>query len=168
MIMKSKKRDFLVKITILSSLIYMTWRITSTVPFQYGIFPTVCGMILLSVELIGLFEMIVHFSQLSHIVVPERPEADPSKFPDVDIFISTYNEPPELLYKTINGCRHMDYPDKSKVHIYLCDDGHRDEMGVLAKKMGVTHLVRDTHKHAKSGQSEPCFKRYRLSVHSDF
>ena len=47
------------------------------------------------------------------------PEIADTDYPDVDIFISTYNEPPELLRKTIVGCKHLDYPDRSKVHIYL-------------------------------------------------
>ncbi|MBA4687369.1 MAG: glycosyltransferase [Candidatus Galacturonibacter soehngenii] len=149
--MKPVIKKLLVFFTILSSVIYILWRTFRTLPFQYGIISTICGISLLIVEIIGFFEMVVHFSQLSNIYIPKRPEIEPSKYPDVDVFISTYNEPPELLYKTINACLHMDYPDKSKVHIYLCDDGHREEMGVLARKMGVTHLVRDTHQFAKAG-----------------
>ena len=144
-------KKFLIILTIAFSSVYITWRIVKTIPLQYGALSTICGVILLLVELIGFFEMLVHFIQLSNISVPEPSKADPSEYPDVDVFISTYNEPPELLYKTINACLHMDYPDKSKVHIYLCDDGHREEMGVLAKQMGVTHLVRDTHQFAKAG-----------------
>ena len=159
--MKSLSRKILVVLTILFSLVYITWRVVKTIPFQYGVISTVCGVILLLVELIGFFEMVVHFSQLSNIKVPKPAQADPADYPDVDVFISTYNEPPELLYKTINACLHMDYPDKSKVHIYLCDDGHRDEMGVLAGHMGVTHLVRDTHEFAKAGNLN-----YALSVTS--
>lgn len=157
--MKSFSRKFLVAFTIIFSLIYITWRVVKTIPFQYGIVSTISGLILLIVEIVGFFEMVVHFSQLSNIKIPKPAEAKSVDYPDVDVFISTYNEPPELLYKTINGCLHMDYPDKSKVHIYLCDDGHREEMGVLARQMGVTHLVRDTHQFAKAGNLN-----YALSV----
>ena len=138
-------------ITIIAAIIYISWRLVRTLPFQYGLLSTICGLILFIVEFLGILEMIVHFSQLSRSLTPKLPKVNPADYPDVDIFISTYNEPPELLYKTINGCLNMDYPDKSKVHIYLCDDGHRDEMGVLARHMGVTHLVRDTHQFAKAG-----------------
>lgn len=157
--MKLLNRKLLVALTIISSLIYITWRVVKTIPFQYGMVSTISGLILLIVELVGFFEMVVHFSQLSNIKIPKPAEAKAADYPDVDVFISTYNEPPELLYKTINGCLHMDYPDKSKVHIYLCDDGHREEMGVLARRMGVTHLVRDTHQFAKAGNLN-----YALSV----
>lgn len=149
--MDTIKQKTMVIITILFSMVYVTWRIFFTIPFQYGILSTICGLLLLIVELFGFFEMVVHFSQLSTHVLPKAAERDPADYPEVDVFISTYNEPPELLFKTINACQHMDYPDKSKVHIYLCDDGHREEMGVLARSMGVTHLVRDTHKFAKAG-----------------
>lgn len=149
--MHTVKKKSLVVITILSSLIYMIWRILFTIPFQYGIWSTIFGLVLLIVELFGFFEMVVHFSQLSTHVLPKAAKGNLEDYPDVDVFISTYNEPPDLLFKTINACQHMDYPDKSKVHIYLCDDGHREEMGVLAHEMGVTYLVRDTHKFAKAG-----------------
>ncbi|TRA72468.1 hypothetical protein EWM17_19755, partial [Clostridioides difficile] len=42
--------------------------------------------------------------------------------------IATYNESVDLVRKTVNGCIHMQYPDKKKVHIYICDDGNREEM----------------------------------------
>lgn len=162
--MNPTSRKILTTVTIICSLIYMVWRIGFTIPLQYGPVSTVSGIVLIVVEIIGFFEMVVHFSQLSSHKLPERAQADPADYPDVDIFISTYNEPPELLYKTINGCNNMDYPDKSKVHIYLCDDGHREEMGVLARQMGVTHLVRDTHQFAKAGNLN-----YALSVtHSPY
>lgn len=145
-------KKILVFLTILTSTIYIIWRTVRTLPFEFGLFSLFCGLFLLVVEIVGYFEMIVHFQQLSDpLVLEETPEIEEDEYPDVDIFISTYNEPRDLLFKTINACLKMDYPDKSKVHIYLCDDGHRDEMGELAAELGVTHLVRDTHRHAKAG-----------------
>lgn len=146
------KRRFLVLITVLFSGIYILWRILRTIPIEFGWISIILGITLLVVEILGFFEMIVHFYQLSDpLVLEEVPDIEEAAYPDVDIFISTYNEPTELLFKTINGCLNMEYPDKSMVHIYLCDDGNRPEMGVLANQLGVTHLVRDTHEHAKAG-----------------
>ena len=45
----------------------------------------------------------------------------------------------------------MKYPDKGKVHIYLCDDGHREEMKALAMRLGVNYLDREDHAGAKAG-----------------
>ncbi len=45
----------------------------------------------------------------------------------------------------------MEYPDKSKVHIYLLDDGNRQEVQELAQRMGVGYITREEHLHAKAG-----------------
>ena len=162
--MKTFNRKLMVTVTVIFSFIYIGWRTFFTIPFQYGIVSLICGLFLLVVELIGFFEMMVHFAQLSSSKMPKRVQVASADYPDIDVFISTYNEPPELLFKTINACKHMEYPDRSKVHIYLCDDGHREEMRGLAEQMGVTHLVRDTHEFAKAGNLN-----YALSVtHSPY
>lgn len=57
------------------------------------------------------------------------------------ILIATHNEDPELLYKTINARTFMEYPDKSKVHIYVCDDTNRLEVAKLVDELGVGYLV---------------------------
>ncbi len=159
--MKSKLQKNLIIITTIFAFIYIAWRAIRTLPFEYGWVSIVFGSVLFLVEFVGILEMIVHFRQLSKSKTPQWPEKEPVDYPDVDVFISTYNEPAELLAKTINGCLYMDYPDKSKVHIYLCDDGHRDKMGELARHMGITHLTRETHEYAKAGNLN-----YALSVSS--
>lgn len=81
----------------------------------------------------------------------DLPTIPPEYYPDVDVFIATHNEPVDLLYKTVNACAFMDYPDKRKVHIYLCDDGGRPEVEELARQFGVGYLGFPGNKEAKSG-----------------
>ena len=69
----------------------------------------------------------------------------------MDVLIATHNEDPELLYKTINACTFMEYPDKSKVHIYVCDDTNRLEVAKLADELGVGYFGLADNKDAKSG-----------------
>ena len=45
----------------------------------------------------------------------------------------------------------MDYPEKGKVHIYLCDDGGRVQVRELAGRMGIRYLARGSREHAKAG-----------------
>jgi len=45
----------------------------------------------------------------------------------------------------------MTYPDKSKVHIYICDDGNLKEVAKLASEFGVGYLGLADNKEAKSG-----------------
>lgn len=138
-------------LNILFTCIYLTWRLFFTIPFEYGVVSVVAGLALFIVEFLGMLEALVHYFNMYHFEVHTVPEIPAAAFPDVDVFIATYNEPCDLLYKTVNGCLHMDYPDKAKVHIYLCDDGRRSAVRALSERMGVGYLDREEHKHAKAG-----------------
>lgn len=133
------------------TIIYLIWRTLCTVPLEHGILSAIAGIALLVVEIIGMLEAFVHYFNMYKIENHEVPEIPSEEFPDVDVFIATYNEPVDLLYKTVNGCVHMKYPDKKKVHIYLCDDGKRSEVRELAEQMGVGYLDREDHEGAKAG-----------------
>lgn len=137
--------------TVVTSIIYLIWRIFFTIPFGEGIIALISGMYLLIVEIVGMLEEVVHYNNMTNIEYPMIPKADFSEFPDVDIFIATYNEPVELLYKTINGCINMEYPDENKVHIYICDDSNRIEMKKLAEEMNINYITRTERKDAKAG-----------------
>lgn len=134
------------------TIMYLMWRTFFTIPFGYGVVSVAAGIGLLVVEILGMVEAFIHFANMYTVEDYPFPEGMPPElFPDVDVFISTYSEDPALLYKTVRGCMRMKYPDPSKVHIYLCDDGHREEMKALAARMGVNYLDRDTHEGAKAG-----------------
>lgn len=147
----STKNKILMIATIIMSFIYISWRTFFTIPFGYGAIAVLSGLALLIVEIIAMLEAGINLYNMTHVVHPKQPDVDASLYPDVDVFIATYNEPVSLLYKTINGCLNMDYPDKSKVHIYLCDDGNRAEMRELAEKMNIRYITRTDRKHAKAG-----------------
>ena len=133
--------------------IYILWRCFFTIPSiqEYGMLAFVCGICLLVAESISAFEAFLHYSDMQHMVVPEKPEIPVELYPDVDVFIATHNEEVSLLYKTVNGCKHMRYPDPNKVHIYLCDDGNRPVVATLAQRIGVGYLPLAENKHAKAG-----------------
>lgn len=133
------------------TLIYLYWRVFYTIPFGFGSVALIAGSYLVIVEITGMFEALVHYFNMHDIHVHEVPDVPLECMPDVDVFIATYSEPTDLLFKTINGCLNMDYPDTSKVHIYLCDDGKRAEMRELAEQMGIHYLERQDHKGAKAG-----------------
>lgn len=130
---------------------YLMWRIFFTIPFGYGFLSVFFGIALLIVETLGMVEALVHYANMYNTRDYKKPDVPLELFPDVDVFISTYNEDVVLLAKTICACKRMDYPDKSKVHIYLCDDGHRECMKKLASQLKVNYLDRDTHEGQKAG-----------------
>lgn len=152
----SSKKRVRLRLVFLTALffsgLYITWRILFTIPLLSDPLAFTLGVLLLLVELIGLFEFMVNFSIMAAKKDYPLPKVtDERLYPDVDVFIATYNESETLLYKTINGCRHMDYPDPEKVHIYLCDDGRRPDVQKLANDMGVGYLSRENNEGAKAG-----------------
>lgn len=145
-----KKRIILI-LAIITTIAYMIWRIGWSLPFSYGPVDLICAILLLVAEFIGFIETAGYISGAVEDNSIEQPIIPKELYPDVDIFIATYNEETELLRKTVNGCKNMEYPDKNKVHIYICDDNDRPEMKALAKKMQVGYFRRDDHVGAKAG-----------------
>ena len=45
----------------------------------------------------------------------------------------------------------MKYPYKDKVHIYICDDGNRNNIYELSLKYNVGYITRDNNMNAKAG-----------------
>lgn len=131
--------------------IYLIWRFFFTIPLEHGWVSIIAGVSLFAVELLGMIEALIHYANMYTVEPHPVPEVPFSMLPDVDIFIATYNEPEDILYKTVNGCLHIKYPDRNKVHIYICDDGRRSEIKALAEKTGVGYISRDNNEHAKAG-----------------
>lgn len=145
------KRKVLLIVATISSLIYIGWRLFFTIPMDYGLIALIAGISLVLSEAIGVVEAFSHYRNLSYSESPEMPVIEKTWYPNVDIFIATHSESTELLYKTVNGCIHMKYPDIKKVNIYICDDSNRNEMKELAEKMGVGYFGLVENKHAKAG-----------------
>ncbi|MGI6402732.1 MAG: glycosyltransferase family 2 protein [Oscillospiraceae bacterium] len=147
---KQPKNIFLAGV-IITSLIYIGWRIFFTIPFRFGLLSTIFGITLVTAEAIAVLEAFSHYWNMRASQVPEKPEIPDEMYPHVDILVATHSEEVSLLYKTLNGCIHLKYPDKSKVHIYLCDDTNRPEMRQLAEQMGVGYFGLSDNTHAKAG-----------------
>lgn len=125
------------------TIMYLCWRIFFTIPVEYGLISTIAGLALLVVEVLGMVEAMVHYANMSVVRKYDLPKVPENAYPDVDIFIATHSEEVGLLYKTINGCKRMIYPDKRKVHIYLCDDGKekKEEKEVTERPKGIVSLL---------------------------
>lgn len=156
--MKKHFNHFTLFLALLTNFIYIYWRIFYTLPKGNGFLSMFFSIGLLIVEIIGLYELTVYFIGMNQYIEPLLPNVDTKLYPDVDVFIATYNEPVELVEKTVNGCKLMQYPDKNKVHIYICDDGKRTEMRHLAKKYNVGYITRDDNISAKAGNLNNAMK----------
>ena len=68
--------------------------------------------------------------------------------PSVDVYIATYNEPLEILEKTITGALCLDYTNLS---IWVLDGGRRTWLRDFCEAKGVGYITRPDNSHAKAG-----------------
>lgn len=155
-----RKRNILFILTFIFTTIYLVWRTLFTLPIHEGLWNIIFGVLLLLAEITTTFTTFeLYYNKMKNKrAILDFPTIPDDAYPDVDVFIATHNEPVELLYTTVNACTYMEYPDKSKVHIYLCDDGNRAEVKELAKKLSVGYLGLADNKHAKSGNLNNALK----------
>ncbi|MDL2318321.1 glycosyltransferase [Eubacteriales bacterium OttesenSCG-928-A19] len=144
-------------VTTLAVFVYVLWRLFFTLPFQYGIPSMVGGVMLFCAEITSFIITLSSFREATHYVNPALPVIPLSWYPDVDLYVTTHNETVELMYKTINALTFLNYPDKSKVHVWLCDDNNRPEMKKLAEELGVGYFGMVGNKHAKAGNMNNAF-----------
>lgn len=133
---------------------YEFWRLTSTLNLDTPV-AAVLSFTILGAEIL----LFVHFLGNAFFEIWRRDrkaETDEKARrinlgtyqPSVDIYITTYNEPADMLRRTIIGCQAIEYARKK---IYLLDDGNRPEIKALADSYQVGYLSRESNTHYKAG-----------------
>ncbi|SDB40319.1 cellulose synthase (UDP-forming) [Streptococcus henryi] len=145
------RQRLLYALAFLTTVFYLSWRIISTIPWRGSLFAIIFALLLWFSEVTSSITAYIIIWNKQKNLKLEKPIIRDNQYPDIDVFIATHNEDTDLLYKTINACTYMAYPDKSKVHIYICDDTNRSEVAKLAQDFGVGYFGLSDNKHAKSG-----------------
>jgi cellulose synthase (UDP-forming) len=137
---------------------YLHWRLFVTVLPATGAWYEVGWLWLcFTIELLAIvdqFLLYLTFLRTSdHSAEADRHEArtralPPEQLPSVDVYIPTYNEPIEVLEKTITGALCLDYPNLS---IWVLDDGLRPWLKAFCETKGVGYINRPDDAHAKAG-----------------
>ncbi len=144
-------KQIIYAVTVISTLVYLIWRLFFTLPFGAPFWVLIFAILLLLSEIISNFTAFILIWNKQQVVHMDKPIVTDDEFPDIDVLIATHNEHPDLLAKTVNACTYMKYPDKSKVHIYISDDMNRPEIRELAKKYHVNYMGIVDNKDAKAG-----------------
>jgi len=141
----------LMVLSVTASTRYLWWRMTATLNWD-NLFDLSWGMLLLFAEIYTWVILLLGYIQTSWPLrrPPVMLPADNSKWPLVDVFIPTYNEPLKVVKPTIFAARGMDWPSE-KMRIHLLDDGRREEFRLFAEQAGVNYIARPTNEHAKAG-----------------
>jgi cellulose synthase (UDP-forming) len=137
---------------------YLVWRLfTTALPADGPWYEVGWIWICLIVESLSLFDALILYLTFLR-TTDRRAEADRheaqlrtfsrDEFPSVDVFIPTYNEPFDILEKTITGALCLDYPN---FRLWVLDDGRRCWLRDLCVAKGIGYLTRPDNLHAKAG-----------------
>ncbi|BDG08354.1 UDP-forming cellulose synthase catalytic subunit [Anaeromyxobacter paludicola] len=148
---RSASPAFLVVLSTAATARYFWWRVTSTVALEPSL-DGVLGLVLLAAELYAGAMLLLAYGQ-SIAPLPRAPAPlppDRSRWPTVDVFIPTYDEPLEVVRGTVLAARALDWP-RGRLRVHLLDDGRRPAFRAFAAEAGVAYLTRDENAHAKAG-----------------
>src|SRR3954470_18145291 len=143
----SEAHEALIRTVAVIALMYATywiyWRWTSTINTA----PTavVPSVVLLLAETWAYLNMCM-FVMLTWRLTNREPGPPPPNR-TVDVFITCYNEPLEVLRRTAIGARAIRYPHRT----YLLDDGKRDDVKAMAEELGIGYIRRVGNANAKAG-----------------
>jgi len=125
---------------LLASFNYFYWRKDTLNPNA-----EIFSHLLFIVEIYGFITVCAHIFMMWKM--PERKSIKPELNLSVDVFITVFNEPVDLIRKTVYAAVSMDYPHKT----YVLDDGNNKEIKSLAISLGAKYLSRSDNKDAKAG-----------------
>lgn len=136
---------------------YLLWRLGETIPWDAA--PAALGFALacLAIELFGLFDAVLLYAFLvrrtDRSAEADRGEAalratPVAAWPEIDVIIATYNEPLEVLEKTIVGALALNWP---RMNLWVADDGRRPWLMEFARAKGAGYLTRPDNEDAKAG-----------------
>ncbi len=137
---------------------YLDWRLfTTVVPADGEWYEVGWVYFCFAVEALALFDAFVLYLAFLR-TSDRRAEADvhearlrtlpQDELPSVDVYIPTFNEPMEVLEKTITGVLCLDYPN---FKAWVLDDGRRPWVKAFCETKGVGYLTRPDNAHAKAG-----------------
>ena len=120
---------------------YLTWRWTQSLNPEALWF----SVALAAAETLAVFVTALYVHSVWRLKRREPPPAPEGL--DVDVFVTTYNEPMEVIRKTALGARAIRYTHRT----WILDDGRRAEVRRMAEELGIGYLTRPDNAHAKAG-----------------
>lgn len=144
-------RQYVIRILIVTNLLlgtyYMAWRYTASINWTF--WPL--AFALLAAE---TYSFIDSWLMGSSMWQWHRRFTSPPKRGDetVDVFITCYNEPVDLVEKTAWAALNLNHP----ATVYICDDGDSADMRAMAERIGCNYIIRSDawrgkERHAKAG-----------------
>ncbi|MEY4749881.1 MAG: UDP-forming cellulose synthase catalytic subunit [Pseudomonadota bacterium] len=150
----------MIVLSVVASCRYGYWRITQSMDLDAG-WESWIGHVLMGAELYAWVILLLGFAQtiwpLQRPVLELPPDSDDQRWPSVDVYVPTYNEPLSVVGPTVQAALDIDWP-ADRLNVYLLDDGRRPFMREYAERVGATYLIRSDNRHAKAGNLNAAMK----------
>ncbi|HLM69171.1 MAG TPA: cellulose synthase catalytic subunit, partial [Longimicrobium sp.] len=138
-------------VTLAYGVYYISWRWTQSLNTE-ALWFSIPLVLAETWGLLTAFIMVHSVWRLKH-----RDPVTPPEGLSVDVFITSFDEPLEVIRRTCVGARAIRYPHRT----YILDDGKRDEVKAMAAQLGIGYLRREDNEHAKSGNLNHALKHTR-------
>ncbi|MGA8528483.1 MAG: UDP-forming cellulose synthase catalytic subunit, partial [Acidobacteriaceae bacterium] len=137
---------------------YAWWRVSTVIAFfqdpgsKWGPVDAFFIVLLLGAEAYAFSILYLGFLQTvwplrrAPVALPD----DAEEWPEVDLLIPTYNEPLDVVRYTALASLNIDWP-ADKLHVYILDDGNREEFRTFALEAGIGYITRGDNQGAKAG-----------------
>lgn len=145
-------RPAIIFLSCFASVRYLYWRVSSTLNGDTAVNAAVSA-ILLAAEIYGIAILFLGYFQT--IETAERTVPPLRRTPRVDVYIPTYNEPADIVRRTLIGALALDYPEKE---VYVLDDGRRPAIEEMVRRVGGHYLTRPDNRGAKAGNLNHAMK----------
>ncbi len=154
------KRNIYVKLSLILLVIllgfrYFLWRALYTLNLETTA-SSIISITLYIAELYGYIHLFLFYIQTYKLTDWKTP-SECDRFPTVDVFITTINEPLEIIKRTVIACKALDWPP-DKLNVCILDDGDRDEVRMLAEKFSCKYITRKDTIGAKAGNINNALK----------
>lgn len=146
-------RHLLVAFSTVVVIRYVIWRSLFTLPPPEWSARVIGCYAFFALEMLATYQAIKDFYWYRR-TVNRSGEADRlldwygSEAPRIDVLIPTYNEPWEVLEKTLVGAFNQNYPNYS---VWVLDDGRRPWLKDKVEQLGAGYLTRADNRHYKAG-----------------
>ena len=137
----------LVLVTVVSGTIYIGWRWTDSISWSAWWI----AVPLILAETYSLVDTALFGTTMWRLKERGEPPVAPVGV-TVDVLVTTYDEPVDLVLATATAARDIRYPHET----WILDDGARDELRTAAEQIGVGYITRSESwvgkpRHAKAG-----------------
>lgn len=110
-------------------------------------------LLIISEVLAGLFSIYLYHSIFSTLEWKSPEKKKLAKYPFLTIHVPIYNEPPNIVKKTLQAALNQDYPGEYEIIVAddSTDEKYSSEIKKFCKKHGIRHVFRNNRRGFKAG-----------------